>query len=504
VRKDTLRVYIDEEPVGFSMSQETLLGGDIGTMSLNIGSLSLGNHRLRITSPSGEIERFIKAILSDSVSVDSVLWLAFDESAGTTTYDSSNDNDGTFYGEIFSNGRTYGNTVRVNGYSDMGKALSFDDIGDFANISDTANLRPSKQVAMAMWVKFYDVDTEHGVCLAGKALAGHEGELDSYQICHYFSSKKLGGWIANASETDASSAYIFYTWEPVLNKWYHIAYTFDDYANVHKLFIDGLEVLSEFSDGSMGYDTRPFLIASDIDHGEVFRDTFRGEIDEIRVWNRTLNEAELQAEMQSHSPVIRPLASYSFEDTGTNVNDTHIWVKGKYYSALSFDGVNDRVDMGDRFDNLAQGSITWWINFNSNTTPSTQRFWGKNGNYEALWDGSTIKFTMGSTTNTLTCPIKFERDRWYHLALSWNSTSMYFFADGIQKAMGSTAKISDTSDQFHIGEGGSNRGTQNFNGKIDDFYVWDIALNQTEVQKVMQQEDVLRGGTVSIALGELV
>ena len=154
-------------------------------------------------------------------------------------------------------------------------------------------------------------------------------------------------------------------------------------------------------------------------------------------------------------------------------------------NGLDFDGSNDYVNLGDNFDTLSEGSILWWVNFDDNTTPSTQRFWGKEDNYEVRWDGTTITFDMGGTA-ALATAIKFERSRWYHLAFTWNSTASYFYVDGIARGTGTTFTLPNTATQFHIGEGGSNRGSQNFNGLIDEVKIWDRALTQTEVQQEYQ------------------
>jgi hypothetical protein len=504
IKNSTLSVYIDDSAVGFSMPQESVDAGEIGSITLGTGSLELGSHRIKISNRNTEVERYIRLVVSDSIPVQGVLLLSFNESSGTVAYDSSPyGNNGNFFGETYSNGRTYGSTVRVDSLSGMGKALMFDDTGDFGNVSDGPNFRLPRQVTMAMWVKFYSLDPG-GVCMAGKALSGHMGELDSYQMCYYPDPLYgLGGWNANSSVTVPDDIYIYEPWTPVLNRWYHIAYAFDDFANVHKLFIDGSEVESEPNYVTIGYDSRPFLIGADISNGDFFWDKFEGELDEIRVWNRTLDSQQMQAEMQSHNPVIRPAVSYSFEDTGTDVNDTHIWVSGVNGSALSFDGVNDYVNLGDRFDTLANGTIIWWANFNDNTTPSTQRFWGKHDNYEARWDGTTVHFDMGGS-DTLTSSIRFERSRWYQLAIAWNSTGSYFYVDGAFRNSGGVVNLPNTADSFHIGEGGTNRGSQNFNGKIDEFQIWDIALSRSEIQDASQGKGILRGGYNSLAMGEFV
>lgn len=128
VKNNTLKIYLDEEPVSFSMSPASIGKGEVAEIKLHeIWGISIGNHKIKITNPVGKVERYVKSILPDSC----VLALDFDEGTGNITYDKSGyGNNGVLDNESSSF------TCGVNGAcpswvtGKFGYALNFDGIGD--------------------------------------------------------------------------------------------------------------------------------------------------------------------------------------------------------------------------------------------------------------------------------------------------------------------------------------------------------------------------------------
>jgi len=93
VKDDKLNVFIDEESFEFTMTPESIGKSEIAEITIyDLWKLDSGNHKIKIASPSGKVERYVKAVLPDSC----VLALDFDEGEGAIAYDSSGyGNDGT-------------------------------------------------------------------------------------------------------------------------------------------------------------------------------------------------------------------------------------------------------------------------------------------------------------------------------------------------------------------------------------------------------------------------
>ncbi len=75
-----------------------------------------------------------------------------------------------------------------------------------------------------------------------------------------------------------------------LNKWHLIGLTWN--GSTHKLYLDGDEVASESYTGYMGTSAKNSLIAAK-NYGLGFTCFFNGDVDEVRVYNRALNNSEI-------------------------------------------------------------------------------------------------------------------------------------------------------------------------------------------------------------------
>ena len=81
-------------------------------------------------------------------------------------------------------------------------------------------------------------------------------------------------------------------WSPVPGRWYHLAYAFDDAADRHALYIDGVEVASAATAASIEYDEHPVLFGSDNDNGSP-SSFFGGRADEVAIYGRPLAPEEI-------------------------------------------------------------------------------------------------------------------------------------------------------------------------------------------------------------------
>ncbi len=84
------------------------------------------------------------------------------------------------------------------------------------------------------------------------------------------------------------------------NKWYHVAVSFDDAANTMKLYVNGVEVNSATT--SLSYTLasgEPVFIGSHSSASPGFTPSsiFKGNIDEVRIWNTVRSASDIQNNM---------------------------------------------------------------------------------------------------------------------------------------------------------------------------------------------------------------
>jgi GH18 family chitinase len=109
------------------------------------------------------------------------------------------------------------------------------------------------------------------------------------------------------------------------NTWTHLAATYD--GTTLRLYMNGTQVVSRSQTGSMQTSTNPLQVGGD----NAFGQYFAGRIDEVRIYNRALTQAEIQSDMNTliggtTSPPSAPtLSSPSNTATGVSTTPTLSW-----------------------------------------------------------------------------------------------------------------------------------------------------------------------------------
>jgi hypothetical protein len=285
------------------------------------------------------------------------------------------------------------------------------------------------------------------------------------------------------------------------NQWTHVVGTYDG-SNV-KIYINGVLNASTPSSGVIAPNINNLMIGSESPGYK----RFNGTIDEVRMWNRALSQAEIQSEMWSSLPVSRSLASYRFEESGNYTNDTHIWVNGTYGSALSFDGYNDYVNFGnDASLNTTSLTVMFWLNLSSNPDCDGNNNWrslirkGSTGGTSTGWDviledNRDLQFDIGNGTawqNRIrggTVPV----NNWTHLAFVYDrdTGSQIIYKNGFSIASGTVrGYMQPNSQPVQLSHGSKAYCPDQdgyIDGTVDEVRIWNKALNSTEINAEMNR-----------------
>jgi len=199
-------------------------------------------------------------------------WWRFDEGSGTVAGDSSgNGNDGTVYGTTWVDGK-------------YGKALSFDGIDDYVNIPASASLQSFDEFSISFWMYptaggdgYYRHIFDKGWNIPSSFVVFIEPTATAPYSLYFYIMDSTGGKAAAKSF-------------PSLNDWYHVVATFKRNDKV-RLYINavGVEGASTL-DEALSLDSW-IRLAQDTND-------FQGVLDEVRIYNRALSAAEVQADFQ--------------------------------------------------------------------------------------------------------------------------------------------------------------------------------------------------------------
>ncbi|MFC1715845.1 LamG domain-containing protein [Candidatus Poribacteria bacterium] len=193
----------------------------------------------------------------------------FDENSGKTAKDQSgNGYDGEFVGEP--------NWVPGK----FGSALEFDGSSSYVNVPDAPDMAIEKDITFGCW--FSPGETIDPGNNAWRLMSKNN---DSFLLFNY---EQLGhlGWLV---KDDGGTNHVVHstnnTWEA--ETWYHVAGTYD--GQDLTIYIDGVLDNSAPFSGNIGLSALDLWIGAD-----DLTAFFPGAIDEVRMYNRALNEAEVK------------------------------------------------------------------------------------------------------------------------------------------------------------------------------------------------------------------
>jgi hypothetical protein len=211
-----------------------------------------------------------------------VLSFSFDEADGQPAIDaSSSGRNGVITG-----------AVRVPGK--VGRALQFDGIDDWVTVTDGAAGTPldlTTGMTLEAWVKPTAIDgweavivKELGTNLLSYALYAHDGA----PLAGGADAPAGYGRIGGVDQAVRGTARISTT------DWTHLAMTYD--GTMQRFYVNGVEVGTHAQTGSMAVGDEPLRIGGDATFAGEF---FKGLIDEVKVYNRALTAAEINADMNA-------------------------------------------------------------------------------------------------------------------------------------------------------------------------------------------------------------
>ncbi len=216
--------------------------------------------------------------LSEEKAPGPIVYLNFDEGFGTTAYDS------TGYGN---NGTITGATWVQNGKS--GRALDFNGSSNYVTLNSGSSLNITGDMTVSAWAYFdvYD-DTSTIVSKWG------DGGVTNFSwllFANLWATGRIDFLVSGNGSTysTVSSAAGVAT----ANTWHHIVGVYDAGTSI-KLYVDGVLTNTNSSSipASMNISTMPVAIGIDYDNGSVetpYRH-FDGKIDEVRIYDRALDE----------------------------------------------------------------------------------------------------------------------------------------------------------------------------------------------------------------------
>ena len=305
-----------------------------------------------------------------------------------------------------------------------------------------------------------------------------------------------------------TSPWVYATTPLPVGEWSHVAVV--KTPGSYEFFLNG------FSDGTgahpgqvLANGTYPLVIGKQGQQGNEFG----GVIDEVRIWDNTRSQAQIQGSMGGISDPANQgslKAYYRFEGTDQNVTDssssgmhgflgTDATVEstdpvrapalaGDFGCMLEFDGVDDLVTgpSGGLLDLPGTYTLEAWVRPDALGTYQTILARGSgNGNPAdylfTVWTDGRISLKHGNLL-WLHSASSISAEEWNHVAVVKTLGSYTFYLNGVvDGASGSTPNaLGASTDPLQLGKQGSS--ANYFDGRLDEVRIWNVARSQAQIQ----------------------
>jgi hypothetical protein len=302
-------------------------------------------------------------------------------------------------------------------------------------------------------------------------------------------------------------------WNP--NTWYHLALVWNG-TNYYG-YVNGKQVTSGTQSGSR---TGQISIGR-VDGGYYFT----GLIDHVKIYNYARTPAQIAYDYNRGEPIahwkmdecqgstIHDSSNNSNHGTltvtttggntngiGTCTTSTSAWgtgSSGKFGASLNFDGDGDYIDLASDLGYTSQVSAFAW--FKSLGSPA--------GGYHIIFGGQELEISIPTSTGELRTGV-FTSARyvsnhgsgltdgnWHHIGFTFDGSTKKSYIDGVYvgQQTGIPGTLTSTFSNRRIGRYGSSA-TYYANGLIDDARIYNYALSEAQVKKIMNEGSALRFG----------
>jgi len=393
----------------------------------------------------------------------------FDENSGSTSNDLLGIRNGTNT-----------QTARVPGIS--GSALEFDGTTSNVLIPNGGNFNPTgDKISLSLWFRQSEVG-------AGGALI--------FQNVKYILRMDAQGRVGFALYIPLYKDIVMTYADRILDTdWHHVAATYD--GSTMKLYIDGVLKASGPNSGALNTSTADVIIGK-----QATLNPFKGTIDEVQVYGKSLTESEVS---QIYTTTPHPgngssdlISSWLMDDnSGTTVKDYTstnngtltgaVWGTGVKGSCLEFNGTNSNVSIptATNLNPVNEITVMTWVK--AQEYRSSKIFqkgdWDGHGIGLDLWNGWQCGIRMEENTGNslewgLGRPILNE---WYHIAMTYDGAILKMYVNGqLKNSKAVTGRLKVNTRSVSLG---SDNGVQKFfKGSIDEVLLFGKALTQTEIQ----------------------
>jgi hypothetical protein len=397
----------------------------------------------------------------------------FDEGEGTVAFDSVGEHDATIHGAKWTTKGRYGGALEYTATEES-----------YVSIPASNEFDGNEELTVEAWVRPTVTSPYYGEIVMKEREGSPEytWTLDLHETePNGFFMRTEEGMVAGGEGTMP------------LHRWTHVAMTNDGARN--RLYVNG-----ELVDTEPGI---PFDGHGEIRIGgnSIFGQYFDGRIDEVRIYDRALSEAEINADGAAPVETAQkaPIATYAFDEgEGPTVEDLsgaeHTgtvegaeWARGRYGGSLKFDGEDVvTIPASEDLDLTEEFTLEAWIK------PETEGEYGhlfvkedaaeEDTAYVITKHESRLEARLGIPGVKEKSPAEtLEIGPWQHVAAVFDGVRVRLYLDGELVGDAPVAEILSTDGALRIGGADLWWSDEGFKGRIDEVRIYNRALGAGEI-----------------------
>lgn len=169
---------------------------------------------------------------------------------------------------------------------------------------------------------------------------------------------------------------------------------------------------------------------------------------------------------------------------------------------LELDGRNDYADAAQMLSSLDKATLMGWIKLNSNYTATGFIMGQDNFNLKVKMVGPNKQLIATAKNQSVTFSQNLEVDRWYHVAAVYDnsvSEKLALYVNGQKEATSASVALSGnlgfSAARFSMGRNAT-AATEYFKGALDEVRVFNTALSDDMIQKMVYQEIKQQDGMI--------
>ena len=200
---------------------------------------------------------------------------------GNANDESGNSNDGTVNGATLTNDR----------FGNANSAYLFDGTDDIIEVLRSSSIEPASSISISLWALIDSSETGNFERILSKQHS-QDQNYSSYQIIVGNVGQGNLGKPGFTVRTSTSYKWTGHSTSETIQDWTHLVGVYD--GSDIKFYHDGILVSSVAHTGTFVYDSNSLLIGGGKD-GLGFDSFFKGEIDDIRIYNNAISATDVQS-----------------------------------------------------------------------------------------------------------------------------------------------------------------------------------------------------------------